>query len=87
MRGFRRDIPATWRATAPDGTHPSAHHSRDRRAAIVDAAVAGLSVAHMPISIVADHIENGRLVPLLENAADVKVATQYGRQIDICCLE
>jgi DNA-binding transcriptional LysR family regulator len=27
----------------------------------------------MPLSIVADHIANGRLVPLLEDATDVKV--------------
>ncbi|MCF6367577.1 LysR family transcriptional regulator [Rhizobium halophilum] len=75
--GFRRDIPATWRVTAPNGTVerilPRVTHEIGDGAAIVDAAVAGLGVAQMPISIVADHIANGRLVPLLEDATDVNV--------------
>lgn len=75
--GFRRDIPATWRVTAPDGTMkrilPRVTHEIGDGAAIVDAAVAGLGVAQMPISIVADHISNGRLIPLLQDATDVKV--------------
>lgn len=76
--GFRRDIPATWRVTAPDGTVerilPRVTHEIGDGAAIVDAAVAGLGVAQMPISIVANHIANGRLVPLLEDATDIKVS-------------
>jgi DNA-binding transcriptional LysR family regulator len=75
--GFRRDVPTTWRVTDPDGTTrrilPRVTHEIGDGAAIVDAAVAGLGIAQMPISIVADHLRHGRLVPLLEDATDVKV--------------
>lgn len=52
---------------------PRVTHEIGDGAAIVDAAVAGLGVAQMPISIVANHIAKGRLVPLLKDATDVNV--------------
>lgn len=67
--GFRRDIPNTWRVKAADGiyrvTPPPTHEIGDG-AAIVDAAVAGLGLAQMPSSLVANHIAAGRLVSVLE---------------------
>lgn len=75
--GFRRDIPATWRVLAPDGTmrriQPRITHEIGDGAAIVDAAIGGLGIAQMPMSIVADHIRNRRLISLLEDLTDVKV--------------
>jgi DNA-binding transcriptional LysR family regulator len=75
--GFRRDIPNTWRVRSADGSilriAPPAVHEFGDGAAIVDAAVAGLGLAQMPHSLVADHIEGGRLQSVLEDVTDVEV--------------
>ena len=75
--GFRRDIPATWRVKASDGSviriWPPATHEIGDGAAIVDAAVAGLGLAQMPSSLVMHHIEAGRLVSVLEEFTSVAV--------------
>jgi DNA-binding transcriptional LysR family regulator len=75
--GFRRDIPNTWRVKATDGlvyrvTPPSTHEIGDG-AAIVDAAVAGLGLAQMPSSLVANHIAAGRLVSVLDAFTGAKI--------------
>jgi DNA-binding transcriptional LysR family regulator len=75
--GFRREIPNAWRVRASDGlvqrvTPPSTHEIGDG-AAIVDAAVAGLGLAQMPSSLVADHIAAGRLVSVLDAFTGAKV--------------
>jgi DNA-binding transcriptional LysR family regulator len=75
--GFRRDIPNTWRVKATDGlvyrvTPPSTHEIGDG-AAIVDAAVAGLGLAQMPSSLVANHIAAGRLVSVLGAFTGAKI--------------
>jgi DNA-binding transcriptional LysR family regulator len=75
--GFRRDIPNAWRVRTSDGlvqrvTPPATHEIGDG-AAIVDAAVAGLGLAQMPSSLVADHIAAGRLVSVLDEFAGAKV--------------
>jgi DNA-binding transcriptional LysR family regulator len=76
--GFRRDIPVTWRVKAPDGTLtrilPRVTHEIGDGGAIVDAAVAGLGIAQMPMSVVADLIRSGRLSPVLEDSTNVTVA-------------
>ena len=75
--GFRREIPATWRVKGPDGTItrilPRITHEIGDGAAIVDAAIAGLGIAQMPMSLVAEHIRSGRLARLLEDASNVSV--------------
>lgn len=67
--GFRRDIPASWRVRRDDGSivriTPPATHEIGDGAAIVDAAVAGLGLAQMPSSLLANHIQAGRLVSVL----------------------
>ena len=75
--GFRRDIPATWRVKSPDGSirriQPRVTHEIGDGGAIVDAAVAGLGIAQMPMSVVAADIESGRLVRLLDDETEVNV--------------
>lgn len=81
--GFRRDIPNTWRVKAADGvvyriTPPATHEIGDG-AAIVDAAVAGLGLAQMPSSLVADHIAAGRLVSILDTftGANIEISALW----------
>lgn len=68
--GFRRDIPASWRVRSDDGSiiriSPPATHEIGDGAAIVDAAVSGLGLAQMPSSLLENHIQNGRLVSVLD---------------------
>jgi DNA-binding transcriptional LysR family regulator len=75
--GFRRDIPNTWRVRATDGSilriAPPAAHEFGDGAAIVDAAVAGLGLAQMPHSLVANHIATGRLRSVLDDFTGVEV--------------
>jgi DNA-binding transcriptional LysR family regulator len=75
--GFRRDIPNTWRVKAVDGSvyrvTPPATHEIGDGSAIVDAAVAGLGLAQMPSSLLADHIAAGRLVAVLDAFTGAKI--------------
>jgi DNA-binding transcriptional LysR family regulator len=80
--GFRRDIPASWRVKASDGSvyrvMPPATHEIGDGAAIVDAAIAGLGLAQMPSSLLEVHIRSGRLLPVLQDVT--------GAKIDICAV-
>ncbi|CVI63473.1 LysR family transcriptional regulator (plasmid) [Agrobacterium leguminum] len=75
--GFRRDIPNTWRVKAVDGSityiNPPATHEIGDGAAIVEAALAGLGLAQMPSSLLARHLREGRLVPVLQEVAGATV--------------
>lgn len=67
--GYRRGQPLSWRVNV-DGvaqrvTPPATHQMSDGEA-IIEAAVAGLGLCQIPLSLCREHIEAGRLVTVLD---------------------
>ncbi|PQV44350.1 LysR family transcriptional regulator [Paraburkholderia sp. BL21I4N1] len=68
--GYRRGQPLSWRVTV-DGVStrisPPATHQISDGDSIVEAAVAGLGLCQMPMSLLRPHLESGALVSLLDD--------------------
>ncbi|MFE3837972.1 LysR family transcriptional regulator [Pseudogemmobacter sonorensis] len=69
ITGVRRDAPTGYRIVRGTGTperlHVLATHEIGDGAAVVEAAIAGLGIAQMPLSLVAQPLADGRLVEVL----------------------
>ena len=86
--GSREGPPSAWvvRGNGVEKriTPPAAHEMSDGEA-MVDAAVAGFGMVQMPASLVRNHIEEGRLVRVLEDVspAPVEVHALWPRQAQL----
>ncbi|MFC3058455.1 LysR family transcriptional regulator [Paenirhodobacter populi] len=69
ITGVRRDVPTGYRIARGDGQperlHVLATHEIGDGSAVVEAAMAGLGIAQMPLSLVARPLAEGRLVEVL----------------------
>lgn len=70
IRGYRRGQPLSWSVSEINGkplriTPPATHQFNDGDA-ILSAALAGLGICQLPISLVREHLEGGKLRSILE---------------------
>lgn len=75
--GFRRGLPLSWRIRS-EGEEarfsPPPTHQFSDGAAMIDAALAGLGLCQMPLFLLQQHIQEGRLVEVLSELEPAPVA-------------
>jgi|TARA_R110000751_G_scaffold2336_2_gene12254 DNA-binding transcriptional LysR family regulator len=77
ITGVRRDVPIGYRIIraggSPERMHITPTHEIGDGAAIVTAAIAGLGIAQMPLSLVAEALQDGRLIEVLPTFATARI--------------
>ena len=77
ITGMHRDVPIGYRIARPgqaaERLHVTPKYEIGDGSAVVDAAIAGLGIAQMPLSLVAEALGDGRLVEVLSDHATVPV--------------
>ena len=74
---MRRDVPIGYHiireSGSPERMHITPTHEIGDGAAIVTAAIAGLGIAQMPLSLVAEAVQHGRLIEVLPTYATARI--------------